>query len=244
MSVAAGRGGPLAHAVLGDSGPWIVFLHGLFGQGKNWTTVAKALADRAQIVLVDLPNHGNSPWTEQFSYPGMAADVAELLVSVSGSEPVVLVGHSMGGKVAMLVALAHPDAVAKLCVVDVSPVVSSTVAGFAGYVAGMRGLDLAGLADRAAADAGLTFAVPDRGVRSFLLQSLRRSGGPTVPAGAGSSTSSYSGITSVRSGTGPTPGTRPIPGRCSGSPAPTPTMSAPSSRPRCASCFRRPDRSG
>src|SRR5213596_2907446 len=83
---------------LGTAGPHLVFLHGLFGQGRNWTTVAKALAARARTTLVDLPNHGRSPWTTAFSYSGMAAGVADLLRHRYASEPAVLVGHSMGGK--------------------------------------------------------------------------------------------------------------------------------------------------
>ena len=88
-----------------------MFLHGVFGQGRNWTTIAKALSRQARVILVDLPNHGRSPWTDDFSYPEMAGQVADLLRAEAGGEPYAVVGHSMGGKVAMAVALLHPELV-------------------------------------------------------------------------------------------------------------------------------------
>ena len=92
---------------LGTVGPRVVFLHGLFGQGKNWTTIAKALSDSARVTLVDLPNHGQSAWTDHFSYPEMARQVAELLKAQGEGDRYAVVGHSMGGKVAMTLALLH-----------------------------------------------------------------------------------------------------------------------------------------
>jgi pimeloyl-ACP methyl ester carboxylesterase len=159
---------------LGTTGPRVVFLHGLFGQGRNWTTVAKALADQARVLLVDLPNHGRSAWTETFSYPDMAAQVARLLRRTGDGEAYAVVGHSMGGKVAMALALHHPELVARLAVVDVSPAATAEVSHFARYVDGMRSLDLATLTDRTQADGHLARYVSDPGIRSFLLQNLRR----------------------------------------------------------------------
>ena len=169
--------GELFSTSLGSSSPRVVFLHGLFGQGRNWTTVAKVLAEQAQVLLVDLPNHGRSAWTERFSYPDMAAQVADLLQRTGGGEAYAVVGHSMGGKVAMALALHHPELVARLAVVDVSPVPTAEISHFARYAEGMRSLDLATLPDRATADAQLTAYVPDPGIRSFLLQNLRREPG-------------------------------------------------------------------
>ncbi|HEY5847321.1 MAG TPA: alpha/beta fold hydrolase [Microlunatus sp.] len=167
---------------LGRSGPRIVLLHGLFGQGRNWTGVAKALSTDYRITLVDLPDHGRSAWTEHFSYVTIADALADLLAGptpgAAPSDPVHLVGHSMGGKVAMTVALRHPGLVASLVVVDVAPVDYQRMGSFSRYVAGMRGLDLAAIPDRATADAGLAAAVPDPTVRSFLLQNLRRQADP------------------------------------------------------------------
>ncbi|HLM07694.1 MAG TPA: alpha/beta fold hydrolase, partial [Blastococcus sp.] len=88
----------LASRTVGDAGPDVVFVHGLFGQGKNWTTIAKGLTDRHRVALVDLPNHGHSPWTERVDYLDMAQLLADELEHLG--EPVTLVGHSMGGKVA------------------------------------------------------------------------------------------------------------------------------------------------
>jgi esterase len=168
----------LHHTDAGDSGPRVVFLHGLFGQGRNWSTFAKALSPHARVTLVDLPNHGRSPWTERFSYPAMADQVADLLRSVGGGAAYAVVGHSMGGKVAMTLALRHPELVERLAVVDVSPVPTSEISGFARYVEGMRSIDLSTLTDRSQAEAELAPYVPDPGIRSFLLQNLRRGSRP------------------------------------------------------------------
>ena len=157
---------------LGDHGSRVVLCHGLFGQGRNWTQIAKALSTDHRVLLVDMPDHGRSPWSEGFDYVGVAEQVAALLAD----EPAAVVGHSMGGKVAMVAALLHPDAVERLCVVDVAPVVYTGGNEFEGFVAAMRGLDLATLETRDEADARLAAAVPDPGVRAFLLQNLRRDG--------------------------------------------------------------------
>jgi esterase len=171
--------GPAAtlHATsLGTGGPRVVLLHGLFGQGKNWTTLARDLSADARVTLLDLPDHGRSPWSTQISYPAMAEAVAATLARVGPGEAYAVVGHSMGGKVAMALALLHPELVERLAVVDVSPVATESMSGFATYVGGMRALDLARLRDRADADAALVPYVPDPVIRSFLLQNLRRDG--------------------------------------------------------------------
>jgi pimeloyl-ACP methyl ester carboxylesterase len=155
----------------GESGSRVVFCHGLFGQGKNFSAVAKQLADRHRVTLVDLPDHGQSPWSERFDYLRAADQVAELL---SADDPAALVGHSMGGKISMLVALRHPELVARLVVVDVSPVPYDHATEFEGYISAMRAIDLDALASRAEADEQLRDAVPNPTVRGFLLQSLRR----------------------------------------------------------------------
>ncbi len=164
---------PLHTLQLGDSGSRVVFLHGLFGQGRNWMTIAKGLADKHRITLVDLPNHGRSPWTASVDYLAMAESVAELL---RPDDPVKLVGHSMGGKTAMVLALRHPQLVERLVVADISPVSSPASDEFAGYIHAMRALDFATLHRREDADAALTAAVPNPTVRAFLLQNLHREG--------------------------------------------------------------------
>jgi pimeloyl-ACP methyl ester carboxylesterase len=159
---------------LGSSGPRVVFLHGLFGQGKNWTAIAKGLSDSARVALVDLPNHGRSPWTDHFSYPEMADQVAELLRAQGGDDQWAVVGHSMGGKVAMTLALLKPELVERLTVVDVSPVATQQISEFHTFIRGMQSVDLRTLSGRKDADLQLAAYVSDAAIRSFLLQNLRR----------------------------------------------------------------------
>jgi pimeloyl-ACP methyl ester carboxylesterase len=176
----------LAARHLGEAGPRVVFVHGLFGQGRNWTTIAKGLADRHRVTLLDLPNHGHSPWTDRVDYADMAGLLAAELES--SGEPVTLVGHSMGGKVAMTLALRRPELLRALVVVDIAPVEYPLTGGrtddadeeaspFGDYIAAMKRIDLAGLERRDEADRALEAAVPSRMVRGFLLQSLVREGG-------------------------------------------------------------------
>jgi pimeloyl-ACP methyl ester carboxylesterase len=175
----------LALRQLGDAGPRVVFVHGLFGQGKNWTTIARGLAGNHRVTLLDLPNHGHSPWTERVDYLDMAELVATELEQFG--EPVTLVGHSMGGKVAMQLALRRPELLRALVVVDIAPVEYPVTGGrtddpdeeaspFAAYIEAMRAMDLDAVQTRDDADAALRTAVPSRMVRSFLLQSLVREG--------------------------------------------------------------------
>ncbi len=170
---------------LGEAGPRVVFVHGLFGQGRNWTTIAKGLSDRHRVTLLDLPNHGHSPWTERVDYLDMAGLVAAELESYG--EPATMVGHSMGGKVAMQLALRRPELLRGLVVVDIAPVEYPVSGGrtddpdeeaspFAAFIAAMQAVDVERLRTRDEADAALREAVPSRMVRSFLLQSLVRDG--------------------------------------------------------------------
>jgi pimeloyl-ACP methyl ester carboxylesterase len=164
---------PLHTTELGESGSRVVFCHGLFGQGRNFTAIAKQLAGRHRVTLVDMPDHGRSPWSDRFDYLTAADQVADLLTA---DDPVALVGHSMGGKIAMLVALRHPELVERLVVVDVAPVPYDHATEFERYITAMRGLDLGRLERRSQADEMLREAVPDPTVRGFLLQNLRHEG--------------------------------------------------------------------
>lgn len=158
---------------LGDSGSRIVFCHGLFGQGKNWTQIGKALAGDHRVSLVDMPNHGRSSWSPEFDFVDAADQVAELL---SADDPAVLVGHSLGGKVAMVLALRHPELVDRLCVVDVSPVAYAHSDEFRGYMDAMLGVAGTPAGSRAEIDEALQDAVPNKTVRAFLMQNLHREG--------------------------------------------------------------------
>jgi pimeloyl-ACP methyl ester carboxylesterase len=165
--------------LVGAGRPRFAFLHGLFGRGRNFTGIAQALAAAGcPAVLFDLPDHGGSSWTDHFSYPGMATAVAEEIdLRLGSAAELILVGHSMGGKVAMLTALASPELVSGLVVIDIAPGHSDQVDTFTPLVTAMRSLDLSTLESRAEADARLRTQVPDDVVRLFLLQNLRRKGG-------------------------------------------------------------------
>jgi pimeloyl-ACP methyl ester carboxylesterase len=147
----------------------VVLLHGLFGSGRNWMSIARRLGARHRVLVPDLRNHGASPWAVPMTYPAMAADVAEVLVH-QANRPVTLVGHSMGGKAAMALALARPGLVRQLVAVDVAPVAYQGT--FGPYVRAMRAAQLEGVTRRAEVDQQLVDAVPERGVRAFLLQNL------------------------------------------------------------------------
>lgn len=162
---------------IGDTGERVVFLHGLFGQGRNFTQVAKALQPELRSTLVDLPNHGRSAWTGSVDYVDVADAVATWLRAAYDGEPVHLVGHSMGGKVAMVLALRHPELIDRLVVVDISPAPSGGAGEFEHLLTSLTGLDLDGLERRSDADEQLAGAIPDERVRGFLLQNLRREEG-------------------------------------------------------------------
>ena len=149
--------------------PPLVVLHGLFGSHRNWQALGKALARRRRVYLLDLRNHGHSPWSDVMDYPAMAADVVAM-AGEAGLERVALLGHSMGGKVAMTLALDRPALVERLVVADIAPVAYDH--DFDRELDAMRGLDLDAIDRRATADAALAEALPDRGARQFLLGNL------------------------------------------------------------------------
>jgi pimeloyl-ACP methyl ester carboxylesterase len=159
---------------VGTTGERVVFLHGLFGQGRNFTQVAKALQPGLRSLLVDLPDHGRSGWTEHVHYVGMADAVADhLRATYAADGPVHVVGHSMGGKTAMVLALRHPDLVRRLVVVDISPVDSEGESEFGHLLDSLAALDLTQVHRRDDADRLLTEPIGDPRVRGFLLQNLR-----------------------------------------------------------------------
>lgn len=150
-------------------GPAVVILHGLFGSGRNWAGIARQLAETRRVYLLDARNHGESPWDGSMTYDEMAGDVAEFMDAEQLDRPVVL-GHSMGGKTAMTLALSHGDRLGGLAVADIAPVAYGV--RFDDFVGAMRGLDLSAFARRADADTLLAPAVPEPGVRAFLLHNL------------------------------------------------------------------------
>lgn len=157
------------NVVEAGSGPPLALLHGLFGSARNFGAVQKRLAARRRVLALDLRNHGASPHAAGMDYGEQAGDVLETLGGRAALPPVV-VGHSMGGKVAMRLALDAPEAVSRLVVCDIAPVAYPP--HFRAYARAMLGLDLASGLTRGAADAALAPAVPDAAVRAFLLQNL------------------------------------------------------------------------
>jgi pimeloyl-ACP methyl ester carboxylesterase len=159
----------LAHIAHGEAGPPVVVLHGLLGSARNWSSFAKQLGATHRVFALDLRNHGASPWASEMSYDQMAEDV-RAFPARRGLPAAAVIGHSMGGKVAMRLALTHGGQVERLVVVDVAPVAYRR--SFNAYIDAMRGLDLSGINRRSEADALLADKIQDRGVRGFLLQNL------------------------------------------------------------------------
>jgi pimeloyl-ACP methyl ester carboxylesterase len=155
------------------SGTPLVIVHGLFGSGRNWQTMATRLAEQFQVLLPDLRNHGDSPWSEEMNYEAMAADL-ETLIEHEQLGPVCLAGHSMGGKAAMALALRRPDLVRRLAVLDIAPVRYPD--RNAVYLEAAEGLDLGRVRTRTEADAALARSIESLAVRNLLLQSLARDG--------------------------------------------------------------------
>ncbi len=159
----------LAHEDWGGDGAALMVLHGLFGSGRNWQRVGRRLTDRRRVIGVHLRNHGVSPWAETVTYEAMAADILALMDRLDLAR-IDLVGHSMGGKAAMVAALTAPERVGRLAVVDIAPVPYDH--DHTTEIDAMRGLDLARVGARADAEAALADALPDAGLRAFLLQNL------------------------------------------------------------------------
>ena len=149
----------------------IIILHGLFGTLDNWQTIAKQLAENYMVFIVDQRNHGKSPHSDDFSYKIMANDLKEFMFKQHIYEATII-GHSMGGKVAMRFALDYPDMVTKLVVVDIAP--KKYKGGHQQIFEAMFGLDLEKLTDRKSIDAALKLKIPNDGIRLFLMKNLAR----------------------------------------------------------------------
>lgn len=165
----------LFHTVSGDGPQRLVFLHGLFGQGKNFGQIARNISDLATVYLVDLPDHGRSEWTSEISYRNYVDLVCEKLVELGADkDPINLVGHSLGGRVAMLVALERPELISRLGVLDMSPGERLDSKLYQSYASAMLSIDLCAISNRQEANEALASAVPEEMVRNFLLQNLHR----------------------------------------------------------------------
>jgi esterase len=147
----------------------VVLLHGLFGSLENLNGIAKSLHGRCEVIAIDLPNHGRSPHSNSFSYLKMA-DQVMLLMDTLGLDKYSIVGHSMGGKVAMQLAITAPKKVEKLVIADISPVAYSPKHNI--VLEALKRIDLATVANRKAADVLLQPFIEELGIRNFLLKSL------------------------------------------------------------------------
>ncbi|WP_425091189.1 alpha/beta fold hydrolase [Tropicimonas sp. S265A] len=158
----------------GQPGRPLIIAHGLFGSARNWGAIAKRMAKARPVVAVDMRNHGDSPHLATHSYADMASDLADVITEHGGIADVL--GHSMGGKAAMVLALSHPQTVARLIVADIAPVAYSHTQ--TGYIDAMEGVDVSSIKLRRDADLALQAQVPDLPTRAFLTQSLDLSGEP------------------------------------------------------------------
>ncbi|KAB7622677.1 alpha/beta fold hydrolase [Alkalilimnicola sp. S0819] len=154
-------------------GPALVILHGLYGSGPNWNPQARRLLDRYRVIQPDLRNHGRSPHAEPMDYPAMAEDLRALL-DEEALEQAIILGHSMGGKAAMTLALQAPERVRALVVADIAPVPYRHTQGHRQIIDALLALDTAALNSREEADQALANAIPETLVRQFLLTNLVR----------------------------------------------------------------------
>ena len=165
--------------------PTFVILHGLFGSADNWAPQARMLSDRFRVIVPDLPDHGTSDHCESITIPGMVSTIGRMM-GENGYGNAHVLGHSLGGKVAMGLALTHPELVASLVVADISPkrYQPRHTAIFTAMRAVERAVALGEVGSRGAADRVMEAYVPDRAVRAFLLKNLVP-GNPGVPGEGG-----------------------------------------------------------
>ncbi len=156
---------------IAGSGPPLIILHGLFGSWENWGGQARQLSQHYTVYAMDLRNHGRSPHSDEMDYPTMVEDVQHTM-AIHGIDNAMVIGHSMGGKAAMLLSLTHPELVNRLVVVDISP--RTYEPGHNEVFEALCGLDITGIKSRSEADKLVATKIPDLGVRAFVLKNLTR----------------------------------------------------------------------
>lgn len=150
------------------SGPTLLIAHGLYGSAKNWGVIAKRLSDTRRVITVDMRNHGDSPRFDTNSYTDLAADLAEVVEHVGA--PIDVLGHSMGGKAAMALALIHPNLVRSLIVGDIAPTTYSHTQIH--FIDAMKAVDLSLVTRRSEASTQLADLGVEPALQSFFTQSL------------------------------------------------------------------------
>ena len=162
----------LNYKELGEKGKQpLVILHGLFGSLDNWITLGKAFAEHFHVFLLDQRNHGKSFHSDKFSYEHMAQDLHDFIEEHALLDPIIL-GHSMGGKTAMLFAVKHPEKLHKLILVDIAP--KTYPVHHHQIIEGLKSLDLSKITRRGEADQLLAIHIPQFDTRQFLLKNITR----------------------------------------------------------------------
>ena len=160
----------LHHQIQGQGSPLII-LHGLLGSSDNWRSIAAQLSQDRQVISVDLANHGQSPHTDKVSYHAMANDVADL-IQILGLKKVDMLGHSIGGKVAMTVTAIYPDQIKSLIVVDIAPKRYPDRHG--DIFDALLSIDISTITKRSEADVTLAKSISNKAIRHFLLKNLTK----------------------------------------------------------------------
>ncbi len=148
--------------------PTLVIAHGLFGSARNWRVISKKLSDQFRIIAVDMRNHAGSFWSDEMSYAAMATDLAAVIDQTDG--PAMVLGHSMGGKAAMVLALTRPELVERLVIADIAPV--GYTHSHAHFIDAMEAVDLTKVTKRSDVGDQLAKRIDDPGLRAFLMQSV------------------------------------------------------------------------
>ena len=148
--------------------PPLIIAHGLFGSGRNWGVIAKRLSDTRRVIAVDHRNHGSSPWFQSHSYHDLAQDLKDVIAHIGA--PCDVMGHSMGGKAAMVLAITDPDLVARLCIADIAPVVYGH--DQTQFIKAMQSVNFSNVKSRAEVREQLGLSIDDTGLRDFFVQSV------------------------------------------------------------------------
>ncbi len=153
------------------SGKSLIIVHGLFGMSDNWVSLGKQFAKNFRVIIPDLRNHGRSPHSQVFDFPSMEEDLLELIEEETDGE-VMLLGHSLGGRIAVNLTLHHPQLVKKLVIVDISLRRYPPLEDQLHLMQVMQQLDLSKINRRSEAESKLKHLTPSLRLRQFLLKNL------------------------------------------------------------------------